>query len=224
MRRLARRVLTWVVRGRAERGAPWGEAILAELDQTTGTWPALRWAAGGIRVAWRERRRRRVAARRMAPLPARLARRIAIGAVLATLAALLLNQYVLTVRYIATASMAPTVHAGDRIVVDRLTFHWTGLRHGDVVVFALEATNGIKRVVGLPGEHISCEGGRLYRDSAPVDEPYLAAGSTLECAPVTVPPGMVYVLGDDRVISMDSRQWGPIRQDIVVGRLLTTLG
>jgi len=95
-----------VVRGRAERGLPWGEAILAEFDQTVGTWQAVRWAAGGIRVAFRERRRQRAAARRMAPMPVRLARRIAIVAAAVLLAGVLVNQFVLTVRYVASEAMA----------------------------------------------------------------------------------------------------------------------
>jgi signal peptidase I len=81
----------------------------------------------------------------------------------------------------------------------------------------------IKRVVGLPGDRISCRDGRLYRDDRAVEERYVAARST-DCTPVTVPAGTVYVLGDDRSVSMDSRRWGPIPRRDVTGRVLTTIG
>jgi signal peptidase I len=66
MKRLAHRVLTAAVRGRKERGGPWGEAVLAEFDQTAGTAAALWWAAGGLRVAISERCARRPTAYRIA--------------------------------------------------------------------------------------------------------------------------------------------------------------
>ena len=58
MRRAARAVLVAAVRGRRARGGPWGEAALAEFDQTIGSWEAVRWAAGGLRAVWHERRAR----------------------------------------------------------------------------------------------------------------------------------------------------------------------
>jgi signal peptidase I len=219
-REAARRALTRVVRGRGGSGTPWGEAILAEFDHTTGTWQALRWAAGGIRVVWRERRRERAAVHGVAA-----GRAVAIGGIVALVAALVTNQFLLTVRYVASEAMAPTLRVGDRVVVDQVGFRLTALHRGDLVMFRLPATEtqAIKRVVGLPGDRISCRDGRLYRDGGAVDERYVASGST-ECAPVTVPAGTLYVLGDDRSVSLDSRQLGPIPRGDVTGRVLTTFG
>jgi signal peptidase I len=78
----------------------------------------------------------------------------------------------------------------------------------------------IKRVVGLPGDTIACRRGRLFRNNQPVTEPYLDPGTqTDNCKPtVTVRPGQLFVMGDNRGNSQDSRIFGPIERDDVVGR------
>jgi signal peptidase I len=77
----------------------------------------------------------------------------------------------------------------------------------------------IKRVVGVPGDKIDCKGGALFRNDAQVPEPYLTEGTTTEgCQPITVPPGQLYVMGDNRTNSQDSRTFGPIQRSDVVGR------
>jgi signal peptidase I len=78
----------------------------------------------------------------------------------------------------------------------------------------------IKRVVGLPGDTIACRGGRLFRNNQPVTEPYLDPDTqTDNCKPtVTVRPGQLFVMGDNRGNSQDSRIFGPIERDDVVGR------
>ena len=77
----------------------------------------------------------------------------------------------------------------------------------------------IKRVVGLPGDTITCRGGTLYRNGQPVREPYLDPGTeTDNCKRTTVGPGQLFVMGDNRGNSQDSRSFGPIQRDDVVGR------
>jgi signal peptidase I len=77
----------------------------------------------------------------------------------------------------------------------------------------------IKRVVGLPGDTINCRGGQLVRNGKPVDEPYLDQGTqTDSCERTTVPPGQLFVMGDNRGNSQDSRSFGPIEREDVVGR------
>jgi len=227
MRRAARAVLVAAVRGRRERGGPWGEAVLAEFDRTNGRWEALRWAAGGLRAVWHERRARV----RGLPRAVRIQRAVAATAVLGLLAALAINQFALTSRYMPSTAMAPTVPVAGRFLLDKVGFRVTGFERGDIIEFPIPdvpADHTVKRVVGLPGDTIECRDGRVYRDGTAVEEPYLTGdpqtSRTVDCGgPTTVPAGQLYVLGDNRTASRDSRDWGPIPQTSVGGRLLTVI-
>ena len=138
---------------------------------------------------------------------------------------------------IPSGSMRQTLTVGDRVLVDELAPGLVDLHRGDVVVFAdpggwLQAGEGddlVKRVVGLPGDTVSCcdAHGRLLVDGEPLDEPYLADPSgPASSTPfrVTVPEGALWVMGDDREHSADSRahRSGPyegfVPLDHVVGR------
>lgn len=223
LRRVAQSVLTAAVRGRRERGGPWGEAVLGEFHRTRGGWEAVRWAAGGLRAVWQERRNRV----RELPRFRRISRRLAGTAVLAVVAALLVDQFLLTSRYMPSGSMEPTLLIGDRFLVDRVSHRFAGPHHGDLVEFGLKSDGeqrmAVKRVIGLPGDAIECRGGRVLRNGTALDEPYLEGGaerSRTECAALTVPDGTMYVLGDHREVSIDSRMWGPVLLDTVEGRVL----
>jgi signal peptidase I len=201
MRRAVRAVLVAAVRGRRPRGGPWAEAVLAEFDQTIGTRQAVSWAAGGLRVVWSERRE----AARSLPASVRIQRAIAVLAVAGLLAALVVNQFALTGRYIASGGLAPAFPPASRVLLDKVGFRLTGLRHGDVVEFRDSTGHRVLReVVGLPGETIDCREGRIHRDGVPL-------GLASDCAAVTVPPGQLSVLGD-----LDD----PIEKSAVDGRVV----
>ncbi|MET8879843.1 signal peptidase I [Streptomyces rubiginosohelvolus] len=119
---------------------------------------------------------------------------------------------------IPTDSMAPTVNPGDRVLAERID--GAEVRRGDVVVFTDKvwaATPMVKRVVGIGGDKVACcdEGGRLTVNGTPVDEPYLeqdptaAGGKTAPASSqefsATVPKGKIFLLGDERATSLDSR-------------------
>jgi signal peptidase I len=227
MRRVARAVLTLAVRGRRERGGPWGEAVLSEFDQTAGRWESVRWAAGGLRTVWQERRARV----RELPRRVRVQRAIMATAVLGLLASFAVNQFALSARYVASGSMEPTLPIASRFLLDKVGYRVTGIDYGDIVEFPIPDApehKAVKRVVGLPGDTIECKGGRVYRDGAALDEPYAEVddpdgAGTADCgAPVTVPADHLFVLGDHRAVSRDSRHWGTIAQSDVDGRLLAT--
>jgi signal peptidase I len=98
---------------------------------------------------------------------------------------------------------------------------------GVALGFAQDQTVLIKRVIGLPGETVSASGGRVYIDGRLLVEPYLPAGTytggidgAASFAPVRVPPGKVFVMGDNRENSEDSRFFGPIPESTIIGRAI----
>ena len=150
--------------------------------------------------------------------------------VVALLLAFGVRTYVAQMFYIPSGSMLPTLHVGDRIVVDKLSYRLHGIRRGDVVVFRrppLEQaaySDLVKRVIGLPGDTVASVGGRVYIDGKPLDEtwlPHAGAGDLAEPLPqpfslnhpFTVPAGEYFVMGDNRTDSEDSRYFGPIGGD-----------
>lgn len=126
---------------------------------------------------------------------------------------------------IPSVSMERTLLVGDRVLVNKLSGGDTPHR-GQVVVFkrppgeeAAAIKDLIKRVIGLPGDTVSAENGRLYLNGKPLSEPYLQPGTrTVMDHPFTVPPGHVFVMGDNRTQSRDSRFFGPITIKSIVGR------
>jgi signal peptidase I len=215
VRRLARAVLTRA----AGTGSTWVVAVMGELDAAPSNWAALRWTVSGLRVAWWERRQRREVAGAGVPHPAaRLAQRIVLIAITLIVALVTVNWRVATVVDIPSTSMRPTLRVNDRVLVDKVGFRMTGLHRGDVVVVALPQPYWVvKRLVGLPGDRIECRADAVYRDGVPI--PGTGPGP-LGCAPVTVPAGSMYLLGDDSAVSEDSRQLGPVAQSTVVGRVV----
>ncbi|GAA2577649.1 hypothetical protein GCM10010435_62270 [Winogradskya consettensis] len=222
-RRIAHAVLVAAVRGRRDRGGDWGEAVLAEFAETTGNLEAIRWTWGGLRAAWHERRRRI----HQLPRHVRITRRAVSVLIIAVVAGLAVNQWLLTVHTMPSGSMENTLLIGDRYLVDKVSFRITGLHRDDIVELTTPTSLRVKRVIGLPGDTISCAGGRVLVDGTPLDEPYLASDypdeTYTDCTTVTVPPNQLYLLGDHRIVSQDSRQSGPVNENAIVGRMLLKL-
>jgi signal peptidase I len=127
-------------------------------------------------------------------------------------------------------SMEPTVRPDQYVLVDKLTPRLTGYRRGDIIVFEPPAdwvdpgTEFIKRVVGLPGEHLDIVGGHVLINGVPLSEPYLPAGVVTGATGTqqawTIPAGEVFVMGDNRPDSADSRVFGPVPISAITGRAL----
>nr|WP_254782832.1 signal peptidase I [Curtobacterium sp. MCBA15_009] len=164
-------------------------------------------------------------------------RDLAVIVVVALLASFLVKAYLVRSFYIPSASMENTLLVGDRVLVNELVPGLVPLRRGDVVVFQdpggwLGTGQGddlIKRVIGLPGDTVSCcdTAGRLSVNGLAVDEPYVVhePGSDRVAADdftVTVPEGRIWVMGDNRYDSADSRVHGTVPVDDVVGRAFVT--
>lgn len=122
---------------------------------------------------------------------------------------------------IPSSSMSPTLVAGDHIAVTPFRF---GARpeRGDVIVFRSPQRADelmIKRVVAVPGDLVESREGRLFVSGHPLREPYLPRTTvTTSIAPQIVPAGCYFVLGDNRMDSLDSRAWGVLPNDLVVGK------
>lgn len=126
-------------------------------------------------------------------------------------------------------SMERTLEPGQYVLVDKLTPRFGPYARGDIVVFTPPAgwagagdTPFIKRVVGLPGEWIEIRDGTIYIDGRALEEPYVFDGQPTEAivgrSGWLVGPDELFVMGDHRVSSVDSRTFGPIRTSSVVGR------
>lgn len=170
------------------------------------------------RRASERKNRRRARRRRLLEWP------ILIG--VALVAAILIRQFLLQSFYIPSGSMENTLLINDRIVVNKFSYHLHAIHRGDVVVFDrpkdvhIPDKELVKRVIGLPGDSIQAHRGSIYINDHKLVEPYVrpACHGTAGFATVRVPPGDVFVMGDNRCDSYDSRFFGPISQRLVVGR------
>jgi signal peptidase I len=139
-------------------------------------------------------------------------------------AVVLLAVYVVEPVTIGSDSMAPTLVAGQRVVLDKLTLHLRDPKRGDLVAFHApgNGTLTLKRVVGLPGDTVAIRDGVLYVNGSAPPEPYVrhADVDSVYYGPTQVPAATVFVLGDNRGNSIDSRAFGPVAQSHLVGRVL----
>ena len=144
----------------------------------------------------------------------------------AFLVAFVVKTFLIQAFFIPSGSMLPTLHEDDRVLVNKLSYDLHDVNRGDLVVFerpegesAGSIKDLIKRVVGLPGERIEQRDGDVYIDGQLLEEPYLSDGTqTTNLEPQTVPEDHVFVMGDNRDDSMDSRVFQAIDEDRIVGR------
>jgi signal peptidase I len=140
----------------------------------------------------------------------------------ALLIALLINVFVGQATRVDGQSMEPNLHTDQRLVVEKVSYRFHGPRRFDIVVLKLPDQGEellIKRVVGLPGETVEIKDGRVYINGGALDEPFTAEETrSRRYEKVTVPPLHVFVLGDNRNRSNDSRSFGPVPIDDIVGR------
>jgi signal peptidase I len=146
---------------------------------------------------------------------------------IALVLALVLRTWVAEPRFIPSTSMAPTLHIGDRLVVDKLSYHWRSPRRGDIVVFrppqSLQKEGYdshqafIKRVIGEPGDTLQVIRGQVFLNGQPLIEPYILEPPRYQTSPLVVPPDSLLVFGDNRNNSNDSHVWGPLPQKNLIG-------
>lgn len=157
---------------------------------------------------------------------------VVVGAVVV---ALVLRTFLFQTFWIPSESMEQTLVNGDRVVVNKLSYRLHDVNRGDVIVFrrpghASESLikDLIKRVVATEGERVTLVDGRVYIDGQLLSEPYTRGAETLPCGAdeiglgqadgMVVPDGHVLVMGDNRLHSHDGRCFGPIDEDLIIGR------
>ncbi|MBL0385795.1 signal peptidase I [Tumebacillus sp. ITR2] len=146
--------------------------------------------------------------------------------VIAVVLVFLFRHFVAEAFYIPSQSMEPTLKVGDRLYVEKVSYKFGDIKRGDIVVFTpppsakvpADEDHLIKRVIALPGETVKVEDGIVYVNDKALDEPYEAEKPTMEYKPFTVPDGQIFVMGDNRNNSYDSRYWGTLPIENVVGK------
>lgn len=141
--------------------------------------------------------------------------------VIALVVALLIRTFVVQVYVVDGESMEPTLHTGERFLVNKFIFHFRNPKPGEIVVLndpGKPTRELIKRVVAVAGETVEVRQGVAYVDGHPLNEPYVNRLYPIgDSAPTKVPPGTIYVMGDNRGRSFDSRSIGPILLSKVEG-------
>ncbi|HAI20763.1 MAG TPA: signal peptidase I [Clostridiales bacterium UBA8153] len=140
---------------------------------------------------------------------------------LALVIALLIRGFVMESFVVQGSSMERTLFGGERLLVDKLSYRVRLPRPGEIIVFRDPRAPGrdyIKRVVAVAGETIEIDRGRVYVDGRAVFEPDLMRWGMANFPPLLVPEGEVFVLGDNRGNSDDSRAFGPVPAELIRGR------
>ncbi len=147
----------------------------------------------------------------------------------AILIAILINLFLAQATRVYGQSMEPNLHTDQRLVVEKLSYNhylreylgFSGPDRGDVVVVSVDSQHGellIKRVIGLPGDVVAIHNGQVFVNGQTLPEPYLQENTLGSFGPITIPPLNIFVLGDNRNFSNDSRSFGTVPLNNVVGR------
>jgi signal peptidase I len=162
--------------------------------------------------------------------------------VLTLLIYLVIHNFVAQPFEVQQSSMVPTIVDGEYILIDKLTTRFDGYHYGDVVVFTPPTGSGladgdipfIKRIIGMPGDTVTLENGRVFitrpgESPVRIEEPYVVTDADGSTAPTLCPreacpqewivgDDEYFVMGDNRPSSQDSRVFGPINEDLILGR------
>ncbi len=169
----------------------------------------------------------------------------------ALLLAVLIKTFLFQAFFIPSGSMLDTLQVDDRVLVSKLSYTFGDIERGDVIVFdapdgsekreenvvqavarnvaesiglSTPRTEFIKRVVGLPGETVEIRDNAVLINGEAIEEPYLPSGVRMrDMDEQTIPDGHVWVMGDNRNLSDDSRNFGPIDADTIVGRAVSII-
>ncbi|MDD4170341.1 MAG: signal peptidase I [Desulfotomaculaceae bacterium] len=149
-------------------------------------------------------------------------REIIESVVIAVILAVVIRLLIIEPFYIPSGSMEPTLKEDDRIIVSKLNYRFQEPKRGDVIVFKYPLDpkrNFVKRLIAAGGETVAIRNSRLYINNEPVPEDYLPQGLRFaDFGPEEVPAGSYFMLGDNRNNSDDSRVWGFLPENLIVGK------
>jgi signal peptidase I len=149
---------------------------------------------------------------------------------IALILALIIRLFIAEPRYIPSESMLPTLDLGDRLIVEKVSYHFASPHPGDIVVFhpptKLQALGYepeqafIKRVIATEGQIVAVTNGKVYIDQRPLAENYILESPEYQLLPLEVPSEHIFVMGDNRNNSNDSHVWGSLPETEIIGRAM----
>lgn len=150
--------------------------------------------------------------------------------VVSIIIALFITTFIARPTLIKQPSMYPTLHENDYLMLDKLSYRFSKPKRGDIVVFKtfLKTTDGddkdlIKRVIAVEGDTIVVKDGKTYLNGEELKEDYVRAKYDRGDVDMVIPEGMVFAMGDNRQISYDSRDLGPIKIESIKGKIFIRL-
>lgn len=155
------------------------------------------------------------------------------SAALVFAAVFFIRSYIVQTNIVEGSSMNPTLNSGNYIVTDELSYRFSAPQRGEIIIFKNRQDiyqsyggNFVKRIIGMPGEKAMVKKGQVYINDKLLDEPYLLKGTITipghvmrEGKTIIIPQGQYAVMGDNREFSSDSREWGPISRNDIVGEV-----
>ncbi|MGI6157342.1 MAG: signal peptidase I [Saccharofermentanales bacterium] len=205
------------------RGAPWATSEDERRDGTDRRPPEMPPCSRPPLGASKRRSTREMRARRVG--------NVVFTLVICLLIAILITQFIIQRNTVIGTSMLPTLESHDEVFVEKVSLVFKlPLNRGDIVTASTNLEDPrhdliIKRIIGMPGEHVEIRHGQVYVDGQPLDEPYLAEGTLtaihqLQYASVRLNDNEYFLMGDNRMNSRDSRDFGPIPREHLSGRLV----
>ncbi len=147
--------------------------------------------------------------------------------VIAVILAFIIRTFIAEPRYIPSESMYPTLETGDRLVIEKVSYHFHPPHHGDIIVFeppmqlqlqGYEKSQAfIKRIIATGGETVTVKDGKVYVNNQLLEEDYILESPHYNLQSVQVPEGYLFVMGDNRNNSNDSHVWGFLPEKNIIG-------
>lgn len=141
---------------------------------------------------------------------------------------LVVHKFVAEPHQVSGSSMVPNFKDGDFIITNKIATNFYPLHRGEIIIFTSPRDASkvfIKRIIGLPQDRIRIQDGKLYLNGRQIIEPYLPAGTNTqthgylsEGEEIVVKDSQYFVIGDNRGGSSDSREWGPVKKEIIIGQ------